>query len=142
MKKILTRIVVILWQLPQILLALLIIVITKSKCVENENYKGKKIYRFKKSFISGVSLGEYIILRETATDETVHHEYGHCRQSLYFGPLYLLVIGFPSAIGNNLFDRIFHKNWSHNERIYWYYRRFPEQWADKLGGVNRLTSIK
>ena len=54
-----------------------------------------------------------------------------------FGPLYLLIIGLPSAI-RNIYDRIAHRNWSVVDRTYWYYEGFPEKWADELGGVVRL----
>jgi hypothetical protein len=137
MKNTLIHIALVIWQLPQILLALLVIIITKATRTNNEAYKGRRIYRFKKSFISGVSLGEYIIVRENANDTTIRHEYGHTIQSLYFGPLYLIVIGIPSAVFNNLYDRLFHKKWSYASRTWWYYNRFPEDWADILGGVFR-----
>jgi hypothetical protein len=125
------------WQFPQTILAQIVIALTKAS--EEENlYKGKKIYRFKSSFISGVSLGEYIILKEKHDKTTLDHEYGHTIQSRIFGPLYLIVIGIPSAVFNNLWDRVFHKNWKTKERIAWYYSRYPEKWADQLGGVKRV----
>jgi hypothetical protein len=132
----LTKILLYIWQFPQILLALLIINITNKKA--QILYKDKKIYFFGKNILSGVSLGEYIILSEYVKDKaTLDHEYGHTIQSRIFGPLYLLVIGLPSAIGNNLWDRLFHKKWTFLRREKWYYSRYPEKWADKLGGVNR-----
>lgn len=88
----------------------------------------------------GVSLGDYIIMdKETMlySDKVVLHEKGHQKQSLMFGPLYLLVIGLPSVV-RNLWDRIAHRNWSTVKRMYWYYDGFPENWADKLGGVVRI----
>lgn len=57
-------------------------------------------------------------------------------QSLYLGPLYILIIGIPSVIGN-LWDRIAHKSWSNAKRIKWYYTLPWEYSADKLGGVSR-----
>lgn len=58
---------------------------------------------------SGVSLGNFINIdtfnkrREDFSEEVVSepllmHEYGHCLDSLKFGPLYLFVIGIPSLI--------------------------------------------
>jgi hypothetical protein len=85
----------------------------------------------------GVCLGDYIILHEGYSETSLNHEKGHRKQSLLFGPLYLLAVGFPSAVCNNLWDRVFHKNWPAAGRTRWYFSRFPEAWADRLGGVAR-----
>lgn len=81
-----------------------------------------------KQFLSGVSLGGYIILPETSVSlNTVRHEYGHSLQSRYLGWFYLLVIGLPSLIGN-LLRRKFKFD---------YYKQPWEKWADELGGAVR-----
>ena len=112
------------WQLPQHLLALILIKVvgaTKSK-----EYGGASIYTTARIF--GISLGEYIILWSGANDTTVRHEYGHAIQSRMLGPAYLLVVGLPS-ITMNLLSRV------EVLRVERYYDRWPENWADKLGGV-------
>ena len=138
------KILLFIWQLPQHLLALILKFIWKP--VSMEIYKDKKVYRIKQKGI-GVSLGNYIFLHTNYSDQTVKHEYGHSIQSIYFGPLYLLFVGIPSAIFNNLWDRLFHKSWSNAKRQIWYYGRWPEgcftdtKWkkltADYLGSVKR-----
>lgn len=86
----------------------------------------------------GVSLGNYIVFGSTGLSTTsLKHEQGHQRQSLYLGPLYLLLIGLPSLLGN-LYDRLFHRAWRPKDRIVWYYNQPWEKWADRLGGVERL----
>ena len=128
-----------LWQLPQHLLALILIRLLGA----TETFKPPSgiVYWFYKPknrfgrFISGVSLGNYIILK-TKNETTVRHEYGHSVQSRYWGPLYLPVIGLPSAF-NNLWDRLFHKKWPPEKRLKWYYGRWPEKQADRLGGAER-----
>jgi hypothetical protein len=70
-------------------------------------------------------------------ETTVRHELGHSLQSRYLGPLYLFVVGIPSIYGN-LVNRGKHRNWTASEKALWYYNRFPENWADKLGGVKRF----
>jgi hypothetical protein len=50
-------------------------------------------------------------------------------------------IGIPSAIFNNLRDRLFHKKWSSQQRYKWYYSRYPEAWADRLGEVQRNFNL-
>jgi hypothetical protein len=86
-------------------------------------------------YLSGFSLGRYICLDSLHTKKTIKHEIGHSYQSRLLGPLYLPIVGISSAIFCNLCDRIFHKKWTTTKRYTWYYNRFPENWADRLGGV-------
>jgi hypothetical protein len=125
------------WQFPQSLLALILIAVLKPE--RREVYRGRVYYFYsRKTFISGVSLGEFVILPERYDNRAVRdHEWGHTVQSRMFGPLYLLVIGIASAVFNNLWDRVFHKGWTAARRTVWYYGRYPEAWADRLGGVER-----
>ena len=92
----------ILWQLPQCLLAYFLILTRSLKYKENINdrpiYSGNNI-------TYGVSLGEYIIIGDiyyqSGQDPCVNnHEWGHTRQSLILGPLYLIIVGIPSATMN------------------------------------------
>lgn len=121
-----------LWQLPQNLLGLLVVFFSKAKKTE---WNGIVWYKTKHRF--GVSLGKYMVIHFLASNDDILHEYGHQKQSLYLGWLYLPIIGIVSAIFNNLWDRFFHQGWTYAERELWYYQRFPEKWADKLGGVRR-----
>lgn len=113
------------WQFPQHLLALLIIKITKA--TYKENYKGAKIYN---ASITGISLGQYIIVSEDVSENTIKHEYGHTKQSYLLGPLYLIVVGLPSIVMNILSRMRILDNRK-------YYIRWPESWADELGEVKR-----
>ena len=119
-----------LWQLPQNILGLLVILFTKSKFI-----KEQKCWNTKSAYF-GVSLGFYIIFGGSFTEDELKHERGHQKQSLYLGWLYLLVVGLPSIV-RNIWDRIVHKKWGFQRRIKWYYGHYPENWADKLGGVDR-----
>ena len=123
------KILLYLWQLPQNLVGLLVILFSKAK-----HNKSFDIWETKCNF--GVSLGNYIILNECCGGNDIKHERGHQKQSLYLGWLYLLLIGLLSAAGN-IWDRVFHKKWYYVVRLYWYYRQPWEAWADKLGGVKR-----
>jgi hypothetical protein len=127
-----------LWQLPQHILALIIRKYYSSKIIDIFEYKGRRVHRIKNGNFA-VSLGKYIFVDATHIQITVCHEYGHSVQSTWFGPLYLLVIGIPSAVFNNLYDRLFHKKWDSKKRNKWYYSRWPEgynndkkQWWWKL----------
>ena len=127
------------WQLPQNILGLLVILFTKARPypVVMKNDSCKSIYLTEK-YAMGVSLGKYIIFGRHGLllRVEVSHERGHQRQSIYLGPLYLIVIGLPSVIGN-LCDRWFHKSWQVKDRLAWYYNLPWESWADRLGGVTR-----
>lgn len=106
------------WQLPQILLALILITRAQFDMV----YKGKKVYVWKLK--GAISLGEYMILPQFYGKRLIQHEYGHTRQSLYFGWLYLIIIGVPSFVQAALRSKGIIRG-----------RYFPEQWADRLGGI-------
>lgn len=88
------------------------------------------IWYVDKLFGCGVCLGDYIIFQGSASERDIAHERGHQKQSRILGPLYLPVVGLPSAL-LNLASR---KSPRLAKR---YYRRFPEAWADYLGGVKR-----
>lgn len=67
----------------------------------------------------------------TYVQKTIHHEYGHTRQSLYLGWLYLLIIGLPSITWAWL-----HSSFKCFSTVS-YYDFYTEKWADWLGGVKR-----
>lgn len=136
MKKVLLYI----WQLPQNLLGLILLLIWKQTDIFQ--YKDKLI-RVCKTFPSGISLGDIIIVKRYPFNneawKDVKHEYGHSVQSKYLGWFYLLIIGLPSLLGN-IYDRLFHKNNTPIDYInsyHWYYNLPWEKWADKLGSVQR-----
>lgn len=126
------KVLLFIWQLPQNILGLLVILFTEAK------YCNKGCWVTTKSRF-GVSLGKYIIFGQVINDLSLKHEQGHQKQSLYLGWLYLLIIGLPS-ITFNIADILFHKNWKTQDRIKWYYNLPWEHWADKLGNVNRFNA--
>ena len=79
----------------------------------------------------GISLGRYIIVNQFARDKTIYHELGHCRQSMYLGWLYLIVIGIPSIVWAGLYGKVIKPTTNG------YYKFYTEKWADKLGNVQR-----
>lgn len=141
------RVLRFIWQLPQNLIALFLILISLDrKKKEYTCFDGTKVkvWFVSSVFGCGVSLGDFILLDKASylgqpnrvIAPTVNHEHGHQKQSLYFGWFYLLLVGLPSAF-NNIWDRTQHKRWSYAKRNRWYYSRYPEKWADKLGFVVR-----
>ena len=128
MWKILLSVLAYIWQFPQNLTGILVRLCYKE--TNSLRYKDKTI-RVCETFPGGISLGDTVIVKKypynTKTWNTVKHEWGHTRQSLYLGPLYLIIIGLPSAI------------WAacYNGPEEGYYKFFTEKWADKLGNVKR-----
>ena len=118
-----------LWQLPQNILGLLVILFTGAGKIKDGRYWVTGISFF------GVSLGNYVIFgdmndRYIPVEQTIMHEQGHQKQSKILGPLYLILIGIPSLLGNMVF-RLFKIDLRHYYKLPW------EAWADKLGGVVR-----
>lgn len=110
-----------LWQLPQHLLGLLLLLVFG--CEDVMYYKGARVYTC--TWIEGgVSLGKYIFL-DVLSAANICHEYGHYRQSRILGPFYLLAVGLWSGI----------RCWLHLYRKGEYYKGYPENWADRLGHV-------
>ena len=122
------------WQLPQNLLGLIMLLFMKPY-VSKEKYRGIT-YVVSKKMRGGISLGNYIILSESNKDKvksekTWNHEWGHTRDSRMFGPLYLIVIGLPSLIWCWMYGRVV--PYTYNG----YYKFYTEKRADRLGGVER-----
>lgn len=126
-----------LWEFPQNFLGLLVYAIMKRRqkiiAVEQETHRF-----FIETPNTGVSLG-WLIFWTRAGNRFPHlnndcrmHEYGHALQSVMLGPFYLPVVGIPSL------SRVFYRKWyrtmyGHSWKNY--FNGFPEDWADRLGGI-------
>jgi hypothetical protein len=66
--------------------------------------------------------------------ENRDHEYGHSLQSRLLGPLYLPIVGIPSEL--RVLYAFAHRH-ATGRRWAGYYDGFPEDWADRLGGVDK-----
>jgi hypothetical protein len=132
------------WQLPQHLLALLFFGVLRLLPGEGP----ARPVRYLDAWVTfmpgraGVALGQYIFVSRHAhsgylhgNDRLLRHEYGHTRQSLLLGWLYLPVVGVPS-ITQAAYCRVASRLGNHKPAAR-YYERFPEAWADRLAGVVR-----
>ena len=117
------------WQLPQNLLGLAFGLFVRP-CLDVPCGDSRAVVRRSDRMRGGISLGRYVYV-ESATQETVKHELGHCAQSRMLGPLYLLVIGLPSLVWAALYGRVI------SATPGGYYEFWTERWADRLGGVRR-----
>ena len=115
--------ILVLWQLPQHILAVILLLVYRPK---RENATGiLPAYWHSRQFPGGISLGFVSIVRTGSPGWLIKHEaIGHAKQSKRWGPLYLLVVGLPSILTAWLGIR-----WP---------RGWPEDQADRLGGVERL----
>lgn len=121
------RKLLIFWELPQFILAVLILVTVRKRIKETIKYRNSKIYLVK-GFPGGLSLSFIIFLnsRKKSNLRIIKHEYGHTLQSLILGWLYLLIVGLPSITRAMIWSR---RKLEEKK----YYCRFPENWADLLG---------
>lgn len=115
------------WQLPQHIVGLILLLFIKGEA--KHKFNGINYY-FYDPFPGGISLGNYIIAGNNWS-KTIKHEYGHTIQSRILGPLYLFIIGIPSLIWAWLYGPIIKPTKNG------YYKFYTEAWADKLGKVNR-----
>ena len=138
--KVFLRILTEIWQFPQHIIAYVIILINCKSIKLMVSKDGISHYLVDHLFDSAISLGNYIFLDSDGnfSYKTIKHEFGHQKQSLMLGPLYLIVIGLPSIIGN-IIDRIKHKYFRRYYDPDFYYKQPWEAWADKLGGVVRKS---
>ncbi|NLD88640.1 MAG: hypothetical protein GX633_10360 [Clostridiales bacterium] len=127
MKRALTIIIRCVWGFPQTLLGAVIFLLNVGR-----------EWRFERDTIISlwklpgcVSLGLFIFLcpkhfdgEDSFSNCILHHELGHCVQSLILGPLYLIIIGLPSALWA-AFPKL------RGNKPYEYL--YTEKWADKLG---------
>lgn len=113
------------WCFPQMLVGLVVALVTRAER-HGDHYR----YNCKNG---SVSLGEFVFLCPAHWDSenTLKHEQGHTKQSRMLGWLYLPLVGLPSIIWAGCFRRFRVK------RHIDYYSVYPENWADKLGGVER-----
>ena len=117
------------WQLPQAWLSMALRPLLQSKPAAA--FRGIPVQVFRSSTISSLGLGVAILVNADNPDPNLlAHEFGHCRQSRMLGWAYLPLVGLPSLVFN-LLSRVSPKIRAG------YYQRFPENWTDRLGAVNR-----
>lgn len=112
-----------LWQLPQNILGLIILLILKDW--EECTLYNIDFYYYD-AFPGAISLGNYII-SGSKKENTVKHEYGHTIQSKMLGWLYLPIVGLYSIL----------HAWLCKCKNHSYYDIWCEKWADNLGNVKR-----
>lgn len=124
----------IIWEFPQNILGFIVMKVTKA--APYTTYEDANVYSWRVS--GGMSLGRYIFVpfytnvKPTTyrVQQYIKHEYGHTIQSKYLGWFYLLVIGLPSLIWAQCFQKYRNRTGTS------YYDFYTESSADSLGGVD------
>lgn len=127
MRNMVRNILLYLWQLPQTLVGLVLLMFYKPYKASTYS-SGATVYHSEK-MRGGISLGEIIIVSKRSSATTICHELGHSMQSRMLGPLYLIVIGLPSLLWATTYRRLFPKRD--------YYSFYTERWADRLMDIDR-----
>ena len=111
------------WQLHQNILGVILALYYRAS--NGHDYRGVRLH-YSPFIPGGISLGRHIIMNDKYRNDEFEkmHEWGHTRQSLMLGWLYLPIIGLPSIL------------WASRPRRN-YYSFWTERWADSLGGVPR-----
>lgn len=145
MKRVLYTIWQILWGLPQTLVGAMVFLVFRPH--RHDWFHGVLVSSW--PYRSCVSLGMFVFIADSAIGHTdslanperpslqhiIAHEYGHTVQSALLGPLYLPIMGLPSALWANL--RAASRWRSAQERSYY---DFPtERFANYLG--NRVLGM-
>lgn len=127
------------WELPQNLLGLALLGIEGSRgAVLGLEWERERL--FVHSRHSAVSLGLFVFWAQGENRYAAHdrhtraHEWGHTFQSRLLGPLYLPLVGAPSVarvLYSIAYREITGQRWTR------YFDGYPENWADRLGGVKR-----
>lgn len=129
MKRLMFILIQALWGFPQTLLGLVLYLANRK--MPHVNFHGAIVTPWNRS--GSVSLGPFIFLSNKVKDEFVSnlvvHEYGHCVQSLIFGPAYLLIVGIPSIIWGEW--PTLQKKREENDLPYFTF--FTERFANYLG---------
>jgi hypothetical protein len=121
------------WQLPQLLVGLILLACFRDSELYTNNEAKIKVLKVNKGLFLNracFSLGPIIFTTPLCDDNTIRHESGHSKQSIYLGPVYLLAVGIPS-----LFRYIWMKYFKKSNA--WYLNGYPENWAEKLGHTHR-----
>jgi hypothetical protein len=127
------------WELPQNLLGASLFA-AESLLGTVKSVRRDRERLFIESRHTAVSLGWFVFWARGETrwfvldERTREHEYGHTHQSRLLGPLYLPLVGLPSTM--RVLYAVAYRELT-GRRWTGYFDGYPEDWADRLGGVRR-----
>lgn len=128
------------WELPQSSLGLALFGVQAARGrVKRMRIEEGRVFAEVSGAIA-ISLGHFVFYSQEDNayvpvgPENRDHEYGHALQSRLLGPFYLPVVGVTSelrVVYAIAYKHLRGRRWAH------YYDGFPEDWADRLGGVDK-----
>lgn len=118
----------ILWQLPQTFLAGLFFIFLFDKIKDMVIYKGK-LYYTTDTWVN-LCFGEINFINLNSI-KNYNHKYGHSIQSVYFGPLYGIIIGIP-ALYNYLINKF---SDTRSDTV------ITEYWATEIGKLENAWMV-
>lgn len=116
------------WGLPQNIIGLIMYLFLFKRKHFRYGHAYVRVWKNKTS----LSMGQYLFVSEKYNRYLLNHEYGHTYQSLYLGPLYLILVGIPSVLWCHLgpFEKM------RKKRKIDYYSAPFEANASKLGRLH------
>ena len=120
------------WQAPQIITGLIGLTVFHNGELYRNKEAGVTVLKVNKgNFIGGAcfSSGPIIFVTPNCDENTIKHETGHSKQSLYLGPLFHILISIPSIC-------LFWYRRLANKDMKFYHSHYPENWADAEGHVD------
>lgn len=132
--KTLLNVLLFVWQLPQVLLGLVMLAIFRNHKEYTNPYNGITVWNINAHGAFGAacfSTGPFIVTcNDRVSDNILRHETGHSAQSLRLSWLYHIIISIPSVC-------LFWYRRLKKKDMDFYYSHFPENWAEKLGKTDR-----
>ena len=136
----LARTTLLVWELPQnVLGGALLALHGARRTVKSVRFERGRVM-VELETIGAISLGLFVFYTQKDNKyvpvgrENEDHEYGHSIQSRLLGPLYLPIVGITSEM--RVAYALGHRH-LRGRRWAGYYDGFPEDWADRLGCVDR-----
>lgn len=121
------------WQLPQILVGLVMLAIFRNKTSYTNPHNHITVWNINCHHAFGTacfSTGPFIITCDDyVEDEILRHETGHSLSSIRTGWFYHIIVSIPSVC-------LFWYKRRKKKDQKWYYSHYPENWANKAGGVD------
>ena len=131
-KSIFIKILLVIWQLPQIITGLLVFLLFRKYEVYTNPYNHISVWKVNHKGLFGTacfSSGPIIFVTPKAPELILLHETGHSKQSLIQGPFFHLFVSIPSIC-------LFWYRRIKKKSDYWYHSKWPESQANKFSNID------
>lgn len=125
-----------LWQLPQIIVGLVLLLIFRNKEKYTNPHNHVSVWNINSGRVFGTacfSTGPIIVTCEGASEDTLKHETGHSLSSIRLGWFYHIIISIPSIC-------FFWYRKIKKKDMDWYYSCWTEAFAERNGMTDRYKA--